>query len=513
MALIHKIKDINNLTTELLQNDLQENDDFIVSLFKRYPIKYHKLILSFLLFIYNNCDLLERILKINIGLLSIFKSKTDLFYPNISNLITKKNIKIIKQQIYKNNEDFIFILNDLSEETKSKILNEDKLIIKILNFKNYCGSKNIFKYVKDIDNIIHNINNNNIQRVLDTLFVSCNHHITTTLKQKQKHILLKKIFKYIYDNPECIIHVNELIDKNYEYKDFVLKCSNKNLQIWNFIDLTEYFLDKILSSKINFNDIVQYIYFEISQILLLKHISTIPDLIFKFKNYNIFIIKNIILKFYSNRVKLELIVDNMYQIYTVDHFLKDDFIVKLLVYANPYHYIQFYIQSLEYQITDFELLCSIIKQDVFNSARILDFYIFDTEQIKEKEIYKLVEINAQILDKFNCSFLIENYGNQFIHKCIQADPSTIRYFNHNNIKLNLKELVYENTYIVEFIDDIDKQKQFFIRCIKCISKDDSLFIYQETYDKLFLDACNAYFLLYKNIFPKEVNKIIYNYLI
>lgn len=512
MSLFNNINQINKFTTQLLQNDLQENDNFILNLFEKYPMKYHRQILSFLLFIYNNSNLLERILKINIGLLSIFKSKTETFYPNYSNLMTPNNIKIIKKEILRNNEDFIFIVNELSEENKSKILNEDKIVIKILNHTNYCDSKNIFKYVKNIDKIIKNINNYNIQNLLNTLFASSNHDIAINLKQKQKNVLLKRIYKYIYDNPKCIIYVDKLIDKNYEYKDFVLKCSNKNLQIWNFIDLTETFIDKIILSKKNFQNIGQYIYFEISQMLLLKHISAVPELIFKFKEYNFFILKNIILKFYKTE-ELQWIVEVMYDL-NLDEFLKDDFIVKFLICKDPYHYLNFYIEYLEYRITDFELLCSIIKHNpIETSERILDFYIFDTEQIKEKEIYKLVEINAQILDNFNCSFLIENYGNKFVHKSIQVEPSTIRYFKINNIKLNLKELVYYNTSIVEFIDDIDKQKEFFIHCIKCISKDDSLFIYQETYDKFFSDACNAYFLLHKNIFPKEVNKIIYKFLL
>jgi len=504
--LITNIKYINDITSEILQNNLEDNNEFIISLFQRYPSKYHEFILSHLLFIYNDCDLLEQILKINIRLLTIFKQKNTCFYPDYSELLTPQNIKIIQKNILLKNIDFIYILHELSEQSQLKILTKDKYIIKLLKF-NDCS---IFsKYLKSIDLIISSIRNKNIFLILQNLFADekyCLH-----LNEKQKNIILYKIKKYIYKNTNCIIFVEKILDTNSNtYKDFILECSKKNLKIWKFIDLTEEYLNKIISSKINFQNIINYIDFEISEKCLFENVYHYTDIIFKFNDFDEFIVKKIIFKLSNDTETLENAIGTI--IFTTGKkFLKNDSIIELLMSIDICYYTQLYMDNFFFELS-FELLCSILKKNPCSC--ILHWHTQEPNNMPEKNIYTLVELCGNILKEFDLYHMLHKYGEKFIHNCIRKNASTIAYFmQFDDVELDLKELVYENPFIVEYIDDENIFINFFIECLWNISRNDSLFISDETYNKYFLDACNAYFLLHDKKMSSDIDKLIYSYLI
>lgn len=500
------IKYINNITSVILQNNLEDNNEFIVSLFRKYPVKYHEFMLSFLLFIYNDHDLLQEILKINIRLLPIFKQKNNCFYPDYSRLLSPQNIKIIQKNILLKNSDFIYILHELSEENQLKILTKDKYIIKLLQF-NCCSI--FLKYLENKNFIINNIQNKNIFLILQNIFDNEKYYLN--LNEKQKNVILWKIKKYIYKNPNCIIFVEKLLDTNSNiYKNFILECSQKNLKIWKFIDLTEEYLNKIASSKINFQNIINYIHFEISEQCLFENVLHYSNIIIKFNHFDEFIVKKIILKLSNATEKLKYVI-RTFLFTAARRLLKNDSIIELLMSIDSCHYSQLYMDSFFYELS-FELLCSILKNNPCSC--ILQLHTQEPNNMPEKNIYTLVELYGNILKEFDLDVMLQKYGKKFIHNCIKRNASTIRYFtDQDNLELDLKELVYENTFIVEFIDDEFTFKNFFIQCLWNISRNDSLFISQETYDRYFLDACNAYFLLHDKKMSCDIDRKIYSYLI
>lgn len=526
MALFEFEKEfLNKFTVELLEYDLQENNDFIVSLFKKHSSKYHKLILEFLLFIYNDSNLLERILQINIELLSYFKFKNDNFYPHYNELLSQANIKIIQKQILKENKDFIFILYELSEENKSKILVNDKLVLKVLNFNNH---EVYLKYVTNIDNIINNITYYNIQHLLNNIFYERTYSLS--LNKKQKSMILYKIKKYIHNNPQSIIHVEKLLDTNsHQYNDFLLECSQKNLNIWKHIPLNEDFISKICFSKKHVAVITKCIHFDISEKCLLTNIEDCPSLIHKFNNFNVLIVKKIILKLsLSNKKKALKYIINKFLDLDFQEILFNYCIVKLLLYFDTCYYSSFYKFAMSYSI-NFDLLCIIIKDNPCNC--VLDLFINEDElglglgienieNITEQQIYTLVEIYPNILKKINLNARIQEYNDTFISNCIKKNPFSITFFidysDRDLLIIDLHKLVYENTFIVEFIPKTGTSfsfKNIFKFCIQNISRIDSLFVSEETYNEYFLDACNAYFLIHYKQLSSDINREIYSYLV
>lgn len=496
-----KIESINNLTTELLKKDLtdlSENEDFIVSLFEKYSYKYHELMLSFLLFIYDNCDLLQKILKVNIELLSIFKLKNSSFYPDYSLLLTTRNIKIIKRKILENDYDFIYILHELSEENQLKILDNDKYVFKI-SVLNNCSM--FVKYLKNHDYLINNIKNDNIRFFLKLLFEDKN---SNKLNEKQKNRILYKIKKYIYDNPNSIVFVEKMLNVNSdEYKNFMLQCSQRNLKIWNFIELTEEFIHKILYYTTNHSTICNYFNFDLSETFLLNNIHYQPNLIQNFYDFNINNVEKIILKLQHKIYSLRDVLFEISDYYDI----KRDEIFTLLISIDSCYFSNFYMENVLFYNIDFQLLCTILETNPCNC--ILQLYTQIPEEIAENKVYELVKLWGDILHNFDLHYMLETYGYQFIINCIKVNPSTIQHFMYLELNLNLEELVLENNFIVEYIED----KGFFIHCLKNISRDDSLFVSEETYNVNFLDACNAYFLLQDKKMSSDINREIYSYLV
>lgn len=476
------------------------SDDFILCLFEEYPSKDHKMMLSFLLFIYDNCELLENILRVNIDLLTIFKSKNSSFYPNYSELLTKKNIKIIQKKILQNNYDYVYILHELSEENQLKILDNDKYVLKILPLNN-CSR--FFKYLKNIDYLINNIKNDNIRVFLKLLFQDKNHY--DNLNEKQKNRILDKIKKYIYDNPNCIVFVEKMLNVNYQnYTTFLLKCSQKNLKIWNFVDLDEEFIHKILYFTTNHSNICNYFTFPLSEKFLLNNIHYQPNLIRNFYQLNVNNLEKIILKLKHNKYLLK----NFLLEISDEDVIKMDEIVTLLMSINSCYFSHFYMEYVLFYNIRFELLCTILKDNPCSC--ILQLYTQIPEEIQEQNVYELVKLWGNILHNFDLDYMLEIYGYEFIINCIKVNPSTIQCFIHDlGLDLNIEDLVLHNNFIVEYIDDVD----LFVYCLKNISRDDSRFVSEETYNAYFLDACNAYILLHDQKMSSDINKEIYSYLV
>ena len=164
----------------LFDDESIQYKECILSLFKKYEIKYHNYILKYFLFIYNDLQLLTKILKINISLYEQIKNINPMFEINYNDIITDKNIKIIQSKINNNKSDIINILYYLNDKYLEKILNNDKITCKIFIYK---SSYKFCKYIQSYNTFINNIDDKNIYTYL---YILDKNNIFTKLNDLQK---------------------------------------------------------------------------------------------------------------------------------------------------------------------------------------------------------------------------------------------------------------------------------------------------------------------------------------
>lgn len=498
--------DINKLL--LFDQEETKFNDSVINLFKIYKRKYHEYILQYFLFIYDNYFISKQILEINILLLHRFKEQNFQFYIDYNEIINDKNIQYVQNNINKFYiKDILYYLNN---KNLDKILVKDKITLKL--FKNEY-SHTFFKYLKNIDNLIANINNFNINIYLKILYKN---NCFTTFNQNQKKIVLYKIYKYIYSNPNSIIYVKEIYneDSNF-YKDFIIKCCQKNIQIWKYIDLNDYFLDKILQkySKCIKKNIYLYIHDnKISEKIILQYIDKYPLIInyYPIKSEQFMI--QIILKLMNKKNSLKRFIN--YILFNEFHtssevFLSSKTVINLLLLSDSCYYTNIYLDLL-YIRFDLYFICNILNQvECHCCFKLFNRFIYS---IHKHELLTLIQANYNILFDYNKTILLQEYGGiQFIKDCIIIEPLSILYFKDEFI--SYKELLLYNSCILEYLQNEECFKELFIYSMKNYNNNHSLFITNYTYDKYFLNANNAYILLSNLHFPKEIKKQIYMYLI
>ena len=328
-----------------------------------------------------------------------------------------------------------------------------------------------------------------------------------------------KIYKYIYSNPKCIIYLRNIFDNDcYKYKKLVLKCSHKNLKIWNYIDLNDYFLDKILQVRLNYKNICKYVNNNnISENCILNNIQKYLSIInyYEIKSEQ-FMIKIIFKLVYYQSLLIPFINKiNFNHFHKNNHFLRSYNIIKILIQSNPCYFTNMYLSIYFYNLDGITLnhICNILT-NVSCGCCILLFNPF-IYNINKNDLLLMIQCNEKVLFEYQEDTLLETYGGKdFVKECISSNPLAIIYFK--NKYFSYKELLLCETYILEYIQNYEKEiifKELLIYALNNINKNYRLFISQDTFDYFFYDVSNAYIITSYLNYPKEINTIIHNYLI
>lgn len=505
---------------KLLLLDPEENtfDNAVLHIFEKYNIKYHNHILKYFLFIYNNFNLLQKLLELNISLLQYIQDINPIFEMNYNLIINKNNISIIQKnisQIY-----IIDILYYLSDRNLKMIFTKDKYIFPLFfdkhNFK-------FFKYIQNINSFIRLIKNYNINNYL---FIMNKNNFFQKLDESQKNVVLFKIQKFIYDNPQNIIYVEKLLDvKTIKYKQFILQCSKKNLKIFQYLELNDYFFEQIFNNlksvhidnmfffqkkcNIIIDTLFQNKNNKLSEKLILKYIVKFPYLIYHYDITSSDFIIKLIYKLIHDKNTLRFVIEYCI-LYHGDYrkYFENANVAYLLISNDTCYYTELFLHYIDFKF-DLNLICRILNTGAcYCVITLYNLFIYD---INKYDLLTMIQCNPNVLFKYDKKLLIDCYGGpDFIKSCIETNAFCIRYFKDDFF--SYKELVYSNSFILEHID-YKELKELFIYCIKNINRNDYLYISNDTYNKYFLDVCNAYFLLHLPLFPTEINKQIYLYLL
>lgn len=375
------------------------------------------------------------------------------------------------------------------------------MIIKKYTYSEY--EHYYIKNLKDINSLIHSLTIKDCHFYLRLL----SYYPEIMIKYKKG--ILKQIYRFIHLQPDIIEFSKIVLEKNkYEYNEFIWKCLKKSTRIVSYIDLDNKLLNKIFNlSEHKINEFVyNYILHNyLCPDVILKNINKCPRLIYLCplkKLRNIHYIKQVLYKTkYSNNcdIIINYLIDNHINcIYNYE-------IIELIVSINC-NYLNKYIQDLEYNIHNYEL----IKRLLYRCSCCLQYYDINYNNLNL--IYQFIKINIDSLNFININ-KIKN-KEDFLYNCCNINMNSIVYFlKQFNYAMDLQKyysLVDINPDVIFYIEKLEdsylknKLVIYFFR-----NK------YYKNYNRLdnyFINIKNFYIASYKTKLPIEIKKNIYSYL-
>lgn len=506
------------------EKDKIELSNEIIKIFHQNPNRTHINLLKHIeflcifrkdIFIFEDYIFMEKLLTLNIELLSYcYEKNYDIYkYIDINNIISNENnIKIIRNKLMDSNMDFVNLMYLIHDDYKKKILHKNKYIFRLIHLSETKSSHIWIKYIDNLDIFLNSINSKNIFNILHAIF----YDRKISLSIKQKEIIIFKIYKYLFWNEKCITFIEFIFDKkSSEYKEFILKCSKKSIYIWEFIPLDDYFFKKIIKN-INCKKIIDYndnMINNVSQSNLINNIRINPDFIY-FIDLDEHILLNIININSDDLDVLDFIINEVAGNFETQHLLTRYSIISRLLSINTCYFMDTPYDFINNNL-DLDSLCSVVKHAT--CACVMDLHCIQNvrdniSRSNSNTILKLVEANPIILSYFNKNELLKIHGDSFIQKCIVIDYNTISFFKDI---IPYENVIHYNPLILEAIQSFDSIafKTLFKWAITSINRNYKIFVSDATYEKYFLDVCNANILFNRIELVSCIRSCIYQFLI